>query len=82
MHFGIRQYVYLPKGSGFDGVQCLIVGRTHIEHIDKDDVKEYRVRWLDQNGQPAEATFDEKRLKKAQRKAKKAAKKAVKKKRR
>lgn len=78
MQFAISQYVFLPRGIGFDGVQGLIVGRA--EHLDRETT--YDVRWLDHGGQIASATFAEKRLAQAQRKAKKAAKKAVKKKRR
>lgn len=47
--FAMSQYVFLPRGIGFDGVQAVIVGRS--EHIDREP--HYDVRWLDQRGQIA-----------------------------
>lgn len=71
MQYGLSQYLTLPSGMGFDGVQCIVVGR----HESLDSETTYDVRWLDHHGWAAEATFGETRLIEAQRKDKKKNKK-------
>jgi hypothetical protein len=65
MLFELRQRLMMPKGIGFNGVQCFVTGRE--ESLDAEP--NYHISWIDDAGQIGVGRFTQSRLVAAQKDA-------------